>query len=169
MKIARIRNVKLPTKASINNAGIDFYVPEFDTQFLKDMKKCNEGYLAFYNQTFSIKPGQRIFIPSGIKVQVPCGYVLITFNQSGTPMEHKINVLPHVIDDNYQKEIYLSIINLSDRNFLMRVGDKLLQFILVKIGSNSVIEVSKDDLYNEDCDKENIGFGDSEYWNIPKS
>jgi len=74
MKIARIRDVKLPTVAHDDDAGIDFYVPEFNAQFLKDMKACNDCYLTYYNNIFSIESGKRVLIPSGIKVQVPHGY-----------------------------------------------------------------------------------------------
>lgn len=41
IKFTRTRNVKLPTRGHAHDAGIDFYVPEFDLTFMKDLKLKN--------------------------------------------------------------------------------------------------------------------------------
>ena len=63
MKISKVRNVKTPTRGTEGSAGIDFYVPE---DYPKDL--CR------------VAPGERYFIPSGIKAKVPEGYALIAMN-----------------------------------------------------------------------------------------
>ena len=64
MRIAKIRDVKTPTRANNSDAGIDFFVPnDFNT--------------------VKIMPHDSILIPAGIKVDVPNGHALIAFNKSG--------------------------------------------------------------------------------------
>lgn len=41
IKFLKIRKVKSPSKANDLDAGIDFYVPEFDLNFIKELKKNN--------------------------------------------------------------------------------------------------------------------------------
>ena len=74
MKIAKIRNVKTPRRGTEGSAGIDFFVPDDYPQNL-----C------------SIRPGERFFIPSGIKANVPTGYALIAFNKSGVALKKGIH------------------------------------------------------------------------------
>lgn len=70
LKIARTRNVKMPTRGTSGSAGIDFYVPNDYPESL-----C------------TVMPGERFFIPSGIKAKVPEGYALIAFNKSGVALK----------------------------------------------------------------------------------
>ena len=64
MKILKVREVKTPSRAHSNDAGIDLFIPE---DFLSQV----------------LNPGQSVLIPSGIKARVPEGYALIAFNKSG--------------------------------------------------------------------------------------
>jgi len=43
IKFLKIRNVKSPKRAYILDAGIDFFVPEFNVEFIKDLKDKNEN------------------------------------------------------------------------------------------------------------------------------
>ena len=54
MKISKIRNVKTPRRGTEGSAGIDFFVPD-----------------DYPNSLRRVEPGERFFIPSGIKANVP--------------------------------------------------------------------------------------------------
>jgi hypothetical protein len=41
IKFLKVRRVKSPVRANEYDAGIDFFVPEFDRQFIKDLKEKN--------------------------------------------------------------------------------------------------------------------------------
>jgi len=73
MKVQKLRNVKTPSRGTSASAGIDFYVPE-------DF------------ETTTLKPGQSVLIPSGIRVQIPRGYALIAFNKSGVAVKQGLSV-----------------------------------------------------------------------------
>ena len=55
-----------PKRANPGDAGIDFFVPRHTWE----------------NGVCELKPGARVNIPSGIKVDVPAGWALIFMNKS---------------------------------------------------------------------------------------
>ena len=73
MRIAKVRKVKTPTRGTSKSAGLDFYVPDgFDRVILT--------------------VGEKVFIPSGIKAELPEGYALIAFNKSGVALKKSLFV-----------------------------------------------------------------------------
>ncbi len=77
----KTRNVKEPNKANLNDAGTDFYVPEYDAMFLQDLIIKNTGRNIRYclakkengeitDLSIILMPHERILIPSGIKVNI---------------------------------------------------------------------------------------------------
>ena len=43
IKFTKTRNVKLPLRGHPTDAGIDFFVPKFDKEFVKDLKTKNSN------------------------------------------------------------------------------------------------------------------------------
>jgi dUTP pyrophosphatase len=122
MKVQLIRNVKLPQRGTDKSAGIDFFVPEdFPTTTLK----TNESAL----------------IPSGVKVHVPSGYALIAFNKSGVATKIGLIKGAEVVDEDYEGEIHIHVINTSDKDAEIKPGMKLIQFILVPVNYDNVEQV----------------------------
>ena len=119
MKIQKIRNVKTPSRGTLQSAGIDFYIPE-------DFKEK------------VLQPGESILIPSGIKVQVPTGYMLTAFNKSGVATKNGLSVGACVVDEDYEGEIHLHLINTSNFNALIEPGKKIVQFILIPVNYEEV-------------------------------
>jgi dUTP pyrophosphatase len=124
MKVQKLRNVKTPNRGTVASAGIDFYVPE-------DF------------ETATLKPGQSVLIPSGIKVQVPRGYALIAFNKSGVAVKQGLSVGACCVDEDYEGEVHLHMINTSDKDQVVATGQKLVQFVLIPVAYFDVEEVSE--------------------------
>ena len=140
MKFSKVRDVKSPSRGTALSAGIDFFVPN---DFIE----------------MTVLPNQRTLIPSGIKVSLPDGYALIAFNKSGVASKTGMIVGACVVDEDYQGEIHLNMINTSDIGQLIRPGDKLTQFILVPVNYAEPQEVIQDDLYREVTQRGEGGFG----------
>ena len=147
MKILKVRNVKTPTRGTDKSAGIDFYVP-------KDFK------------SFLLKPFDDLLIPSGIKANIPEGYMLMAAEKSGvaTTKDACIHagrepkpeafISPTVlgakiVDEDYQGEIHIHIINVGCQSITIKPGMKIAQFILVPVLYDTIEEVtSEEELYN---------------------
>ena len=142
MKLAKIRNVKTPTRGTTGSAGIDFYVPD-----------------DYPSSLCTIQPGDRYFIPSGIKANVPEGFALIAMNKSGVSMKKGLMVGACVVDSDYQGEIHLHLINVSNRPVTIEPGDKLTQFLLIPVDHCAVELVDVDALFDEETTRGSGGFG----------
>lgn len=61
IKFLKTRSVKSPSRANKYDAGIDFYVPEFTEDFLKDLREKNPDIL-IQPVSIVLMPGQRVLI-----------------------------------------------------------------------------------------------------------
>ena len=142
MKIAKVRDVKTPIRGTKKSAGLDFFIP-------------ND-----FPGTHFLIPGQSINIASGIHVQVPKGYALIVMNKSGVALKKGLQVGACVIDEDYQGEVHLHVINIGGDVTEINPGEKLVQMILLKVlyAGVEVIETLQE-LYPEESDRAAGGFG----------
>lgn len=139
MKISKIKNVKTPSRGTDKSAGIDFYIPnDFITTILL--------------------PGESIKIPSGIKVSIPEDYVMIAFNKSGIALSG-LTVGACVIDEDYQGEIHIHLINHTNNNIDIIAGKKITQFILLPVLYDDIEVVDDDLLFLKKTDRGSGGFG----------
>lgn len=142
MKIAKTRNVKTPTRGTPGSAGIDFYVPnDYPTNLCK------------------VEPGERYFIPSGIKANVPEGYALIAMNKSGVALKKGLLVGACVVDSDYQGEIHLHLVNTGKNTVTIEPGDKLTQFLLIPVNHCEIQTVQEYALFEEETTRGSGGFG----------
>jgi dUTP pyrophosphatase len=157
MKYSKIRDVKSPSRGTQESAGIDFYIPN----------DYNEG------MPYSLPPGGRVLIPSGIKVSLPKGYALIAFNKSGVASKTGLIVGACVVDEDYQGELHLNLINtnqemetfhdgyyVKDTGFIrITPGEKITQFVLLPVNYVNPEETPIDNLYSKTTDRGEGGFG----------
>jgi len=143
MKISKIRDVKTPVRANGNDAGIDFFIPN----------KWNIG------NEYHLSPGQQALIPSGVKVNVPEGYALIAFNKSGIATKKQLIAGAAVVDEGYQGELHIHVINAGSTVQTLIAGDKIMQFILVPMFYDSIEEVDASVLFEDNSTRGAGGFG----------
>ena len=143
IRFLKIRNVKSPERAYKYDAGIDFFVPEFNASFIKDLKKKNPiifEYSIFKNvigfdeekgkNYVLLSPQLRIMIPSGIKSKMDTvGKALIASNKSGIATKYGLVFGAQTVDYSYMGEIHISVINTSDKTVKIYEDMKLSQFI----------------------------------------
>lgn len=122
LKVKRLyEDAKVPIYAHDGDAGLDF----------------------FAHETVLIKPGENKAIKTGIAVEIPEGYVGLVWDKSGLSINHKLKVLGGVIDSGFRGEVIMSLINLSDKEYIMEKGHKVAQMIIQKFESVVVDEVEK--------------------------
>jgi len=79
----------------------------------------------------TIKPLERIMIPTGFCFECPKGYELQIRPRSGLATKYGITVLnsPGTIDSDYRGEVKVILINLGDAPFTINRGDRIAQVI----------------------------------------
>ena len=140
MKFSKVRDVKTPSRGHKYDAGIDFFVP-------------NDMGITI------VSPGKQCIIDTGIKVDVPEGYALIAFNKSGVATGKQLLVGACVIDHGYQGTININLHNVSNESQLVRPGEKIVQFVLMKLGNHELLEVDEKSLYESVSDRGTGKFG----------
>lgn len=133
LKFLKIRDVKSPARGTAEAAGIDFFVPNYNAQFVVDFREKNPdidyAYTADDSLEFIVKPQQRVLIPSGIKTWMTPGTALIAANKSGVASKKGLIFGAQVVDSDYAGEVHISVINTSNVPVVIKCGEKLIQFI----------------------------------------
>jgi dUTP pyrophosphatase len=157
MKIAKVRDVKTPERGTVKSAGIDFFVPN---DFIKKF----------------LPPQCDMLIPSGIKAQIPEGFMLMAAEKSGVvtskraaieagrtpkPAAYTTVVVlgAKIVDEDYQGEIHIHLVNVGDDYVVIEPGTKIAQFILVPVSYENIEVVPEDQLFLEVSDRGDGGFG----------
>lgn len=153
MKFCKIRNVKSPVRGTSKAAGIDFFVPNFGD---------NKGLI--------VNPGTDILIPSGIKMEIPEGYMLMAADKSGVvtskwacinarrkpkdeAFESPVVLGAKIVDEDYQGEIHIHLINLGNETVHIKPGMKIAQFILVPVSYEELEEVPEAELFSRSSER----------------
>jgi dUTP pyrophosphatase len=91
-------------------------------------------YAAVKEEIF-LNPGQRRLIPTGIAVSVPEGYEAQVRPRSGLALKDGISLAntPGTIDADYRGEIGVLLINLGERPFQVKRGDRIAQMVIVPV------------------------------------
>lgn len=149
LKYAQVRNVKTPNRGHATDAGIDFRAPKFDEQFRKDLleKSSNDG-INFIDGKILVPPKKNVTIPSGIKVEIPYGYMGLFLNKSGVASNHDVLIGAQVIDTFYSGEVHIDLHNVGDSPFYIEEDMKLAQMVMVPVLSCDLTEVDEDMLYD---------------------
>jgi dUTP pyrophosphatase len=158
MKISRIRDVKLPIRGTNRSAGIDFFVPKFTETFVHDLRYKNV-FIFISDNYVLLKSHERVLIPSGIKVNVPKGYMLAAYNKSGVATKKGLDILAAVCDEDYQGELHLSLYNTSLDKVYINEDEKIVQFILIPVLYENIEEVAIKNLYENITERSDGGFG----------
>lgn len=142
VKITKLGDVKTPTRGTPKSAGIDFYVPnDFDA--------------------ITLLPGEDVSIPSRIKVKLPEGYALVANNKSGVATKKRFICGAAVVDEDYQGELHLHIINVGKVANTVYPGEKIIQFLLEEQLYAEVEEIeTEEELFEgEETERGEGGFG----------
>lgn len=159
MRVSRIRDVKLPTRGTAKSAGIDFYVPMFDEKFMEDFFNKNGEDILIDDGKIFLDPQHRVLIPSGIRAKVPEAFALIAYNKSGVSSKKGLDILASVVDEDYQGEIHISLVNTGSKQIEIIEGEKIVQFLLMPILGDDIEESDDDELFEEESQRGRGGFG----------
>ena len=84
---------------------------------------------------FTLKPGERSLVPTGIAIALPPGYEAQIRPRSGLAVKHGVTVLnsPGTIDSDYRGEVKVPLINHGDRDFAITRGDRIAQMVIAPV------------------------------------
>lgn len=131
LKVKRIKETaKIPVRMTLGSAGLDLYAAEETTIPASELKE--NGF---------VEVGRGV-ISTGLAVEIPIGMVGRIGSRSGLSVKHNLEVGAGWIDSDYRGEILIEMKNFSARPFLVKVGERIAQLVLLKLGEYSIEEIN---------------------------
>ena len=122
LKIKKLTSdAKLPSYAHHGDAGLDLYSAEDKI----------------------IKPNERAVIKTGLAMEFPHGHAGLLWDKSGLAAKNGLKVLGGVVDCNYRGEVMVLIMNLSNKDYEAKKGEKIAQMLIQKVEHMEIEEVKE--------------------------
>lgn len=171
IRFTKVREVASPTRNNSTDAGIDFYVPtDLTVEDILSIPSNKQLNLANFNRgdisrisdptnlvypnpilsklndklkDIILLPGERVLIPSGIKVLIePENSMLQAANKSGIASRQGLVFTAEIVDSPYVGEMHIGVVNTSNFAVYIPAGKKLIQFIHVPVFLTQPEEIS---------------------------
>jgi dUTP pyrophosphatase len=94
---------------------------------------------------FTIAPGERKLIPTGISIALPDGYAAFVHPRSGLAIKYGVSMVntPGTIDAGYRGELQVILINHDlTQSASFKKGDRIAQLVFQKVERAEFVEVT---------------------------
>ena len=93
---------------------------------------------------FTLAPGERALIPTGIAIAIPDGYVALVHPRSGLAIKHGVTMVnaPGTVDAAYRGELQCILINHDPNEAVtFKRGDRIAQLVFQRVERAEFVEV----------------------------
>ena len=111
---------RMPERAHPEDAGLDLFSPE----------------------AVNVPARESAVINTGVHVEIPNGYAGMIKSKSGLNIKHGI-ISDGVVDAGYTGSIRVKLYNLSDDDYMVELGDKISQLVIVPVITPEVTVVGE--------------------------
>lgn len=122
---------KLQTKILDNRLGNEFPLPAYATE-----GSAGLDLRAMLKQDTVLAVGQTLLIPTGLAIHIgSADLAAVILPRSGLGHKHGVVLgnLVGLIDSDYQGELMVSCWNRGDKDFTIKVGERIAQLVLVPV------------------------------------
>ena len=136
IRVTRLHEqAKMPVRAHATDAGMDlFFCPAPRDDIPKQIE--------------SVLPHGSSLFPTGLKIEVPEGYMLEIKNKSGIASKRQLVVGACVVDSGYDGEIFVNVHNVGKETQTVFPCDRIAQAVLLPVVHFRALETHEDNLYN---------------------
>ena len=95
---------------------------------------------------FTLAPGERALVPTGIAIALPDGYVALVHPRSGLAIKHGVTMVnaPGTVDAGYRGELQIILINHDkSESVSFKRGDRIAQLVIQKVERAEFVEVQE--------------------------
>ena len=121
----------------------DIALPQYETAHAAGM-----DVRAAVPEPVTLRPGERVLVPTGLRIALPPGYEAQIRPRSGLAIRHGLSLLnsPGTIDADYRGEIRIIIANLGQEPYTIQRGDRIAQLIVAPVtrAEGSVVDELED-------------------------
>lgn len=133
------KDTEIPRFSKPGDAGADARIIGFKKISIKDGKK---ELIDVDSDTYRLKPLERVGCPLGFATAIPKGYYFKVVPRSGLALWDGITILntPGTIDAGYRNEWMAIVANLSNKEVILKKGERICQIILGRLHDYEIIE-----------------------------
>lgn len=86
-------------------------------------------------ESYTLQPGARALIPTGLRFEIPPGFEVQVRPRSGLAYKHGVTLVntPGTIDSDYRGEISVLLINHGQDPYVIEPGERLAQAVLAPV------------------------------------
>lgn len=108
---------KFPFYATIGAAGADIRASIID------------------KKSITIKPGERVLVPTGLMLEIPFGYEVQVRPRSGLSLKSPLMIVnaPGTIDCDYRGEVNIIVGNFGKEDYVIEHGLRIAQFVIAPV------------------------------------
>ena len=95
---------------------------------------------------FTLQPGERKLIPTGIAIALPDGFAAFVHPRSGLAVKHGVSIVnaPGTVDAGYRGELQVILINQDlTESVSFKRGDRIAQMVIQRVERANFLEVSE--------------------------
>jgi len=120
----------------INKSSQD--LPHYET-----LASAGMDLRANIQESVTLKPLERVIIPTGIFLELPVGFEAQVRPRSGLAAKRGITVLnaPGTVDADYRGEVGVILVNLSNEDFVVEKGERIAQMVIARHERAEWVEV----------------------------
>lgn len=98
--------------------------------------------------TLTLAPGERVAVPTGLRLRLPPGTEGQVRPRSGLALRHGLTVAnaPGTIDEGYRGELKVILINLGQEPFHIVPGMRIAQLVVAPVLRVGIVEAPVDDV-----------------------
>ncbi|MEK7390785.1 MAG: dUTP diphosphatase [Patescibacteria group bacterium] len=93
------------------------------------------------NEKMTLEPNTRVQIKTGLKMEIPDGYVGFIWDKSGLSQKSGLKTLGGVVDSSFRGEVLVGMVNLSKESYTFEKGNKVAQMCIQKRDDVHIVEV----------------------------
>lgn len=117
---------KMPTYATQGSACFDLYVPD--------------------GRTCVLRYGEPVVVPTGLKFDIPKGYVLLIYSRSGHGFKNDIRLsnCVGVIDSDYTDEVMVKLVkDIRNHSYEINPDDRIAQAMLMPVQQVELVQIDE--------------------------
>ena len=105
-------------------------LPEYKSELASGMDLC-----AANTEDITLKPLDRMLIPTGIKIELEKGFEAQIRPRSGLSIKKGITLINCIgtIDADYIGEVCVPLVNLSKEDYVVKRGDRIAQMVIAPV------------------------------------
>ena len=125
-------------KMKITRMEHNRFLPEYKTEGSSGM-----DLYAAIDKEITLKPLERVLVPTGIKIEIPVEYEAQIRARSGLSVKHGITLINAIgtVDADYRGEVCVGLVNLSNEEYTIKPDDRIAQMVIAPV-AKAVIEVT---------------------------